>query len=57
MRTALFTALTTGSFCGLFALGVDAVTMGLSWWQIILAGAVSGFCGSMFAHLVLRGRS
>jgi len=55
-RQALIAALTTGGFCAVFASVVDAVTMALSLWQVMLAGGISGFLGSLLASLVWRKR-
>jgi len=46
-------ALTTGAFCAVFASAVDMVTDALSLWQVMAAGGVSGFLGSLFASFVL----
>ena len=56
-RSILITALTTGGFCSIFAVGVDVATEMLAWWQVLLAGGVSGFLGSLFANLVWKGRA
>lgn len=53
MTRALLTAITTGIFCGGFAWVVNAATMSLNWWQIIMAGMVSGFTGSLVAYFIL----
>lgn len=55
-RAAIMTALTTGGFCSIFAVGVDAVTDSLNLWQVMIAGGVSGFLGSLFARMVLSKR-
>ena len=52
-RAILAAALTTGAFCAVFAGVVDAVTDALSMAQVVIVGAVSGFCGSLFASLML----
>ena len=54
MNPILVTAALTGAFCALFAGLVDAVTDALALWQVMILGAVSGFCGSLFAKLCLR---
>lgn len=54
MRFVLISACTTGVFCGGFAAVVDAITDALSMWQVIGLAIVSGFCGSIFASIVLR---
>jgi hypothetical protein len=57
MRMVLLSATATGVFCAGFAAVVDAVTDALSMWQVIGLAMVSGFCGSIFASLVLgRGK-
>lgn len=55
-RVILLAALTTGAFCAVFAGFVDVVTDTLTLWQVLAAGGVSGFFGSLFASLVLRRR-
>ncbi|MDJ0629837.1 MAG: hypothetical protein QNJ44_16385 [Rhodobacter sp.] len=55
-RAILLAAVTTGAFCAIFAVMVDAATDALSIWQVAVAGLVSGFLGSLFASLVLRRR-
>ncbi len=54
LRMILIAALTTGLFCAIFAMVVDAVTDALEIWQVAVAGLISGFLGSLFASLVLR---
>ena len=56
MRTVLLTSVVTGLFCSAFAGLVDVITDALSLWQVMILGAVSGFCGSLIAQIVLRGR-
>ena len=55
-RAILMTALLTGVFCAGFAVIVDAVTDALPMLAAIALAFVSGFCGSLFAQIVLRGR-
>ena len=50
----LMTSVLTGVFCAVFALGVDAVFSALPMLAGIALAFVSGFCGSLFAQLVLR---
>ena len=47
-------ALTTGAFCAVFAVVVDLATEMLRTWQVLVAGGISGFLGSLFASLLLR---
>ncbi len=56
IRAMLSTALVTGAFCALFAAGVDLVTEALAIWQVMIAGAVSGFLGSLVGQIVIGGR-
>lgn len=53
-RLILIRAILTAAFCAVFALIVDMVLDQLSAAQIMMIAAMSGFCGSLFAHLVLR---
>ena len=53
-RAVLTAALATGGFCAIFAAGVDLATDALALWQVLVAGGISGFCGSLFASFVLR---
>ena len=55
-RAMLSTAAATGAFCALFAAGVDLLTDALALWQLMIAGAVSGFLGSTFGQMVIRAR-
>ncbi|MBV2361203.1 hypothetical protein KUH32_15675 [Thalassococcus sp. CAU 1522] len=52
--TILLTAALTGLFCAVFAVVIDAVTDALSMATVIGLAFLSGFCGSLFAQLVLR---
>jgi hypothetical protein len=54
MNPVLLTAALTGLFCAMFAGLVDIVTDALAMWQVMILGAVSGFCGSLFAQFALR---
>ncbi|NSX55338.1 hypothetical protein [Parasulfitobacter algicola] len=56
-RTALLSAVATGAFCGPFALIVDTLSDGLGALEILAAGAISGFLGSLFAHFILWKKS
>ena len=56
LRPMLASAALTGLFCAIFAAGVDTVTGALSLWQVMGAGAISGFFGSLFAQTVLKSR-
>lgn len=50
--TALIPALLTGLFCAIFAFTANAVLSMTGMWAGIALAFVSGFCGSVFAHLV-----
>lgn len=52
----LLSALMTGVFCAGFAAVVDAITDALTMWQVIGIALLSGFCGSIFASVVLGRR-
>ena len=52
-RTVFTRAVLTGAFCSVFAIAVDALMDQLSMVQVMLAAAISGFLGSLFAHFVL----
>jgi len=56
IRAALPAALTTGAFCAIFAAVVDWATDALGFWQVLVAGGISGFLGSLFASFVLRSK-
>lgn len=51
---ALIPAMLTGLFCAVFALVANAVLSMTGMWAGIGLAFISGFCGSMFAHYVLR---
>lgn len=51
---ALIPAMLTGLFCALFAFVANAVLSITGMWAGIGLAFISGFCGSMFAHYVLR---
>ena len=53
LRPMLASAALTGLFCAVFAAGVDMVTDALTLGQVMIAGAVSGFLGSLFGQTVL----
>ena len=53
-RSLLLPAVLTGVFCAAFAVGIDYITDMLARGQVMLLSFVSGFCGSIFARLVLR---
>ncbi len=53
-RAMLISALTTGGFCAVYALAVDAVVSMVTTTQVALLAASSGFLGSLFASLVWR---
>ena len=55
-RVILSTAAATGAFCAVFAAGVDLATDALALWQVMIAGAASGFLGSMFGQMAIRRR-
>lgn len=53
MQAALITSVLTGVFCAVFAVGVNFVTSALSLLGVVGVAFASGFCGSLFAQLVL----
>lgn len=53
---SLTAAALTGLFCMGFALIVDLLTQHLSVVQAVALSFTSGFCGSVFAQLLLRRR-
>jgi len=57
VRTVLLSAFITGLFCAAFAGVVDLATGALSLPQIMLAGLVSGFLGSVVAHFIMKNRN
>ncbi|NNF23985.1 MAG: hypothetical protein HKN63_04175 [Rhodobacteraceae bacterium] len=56
MKPVLTSALLTGAFCAGFAVVIEQATDMLATGSVILFAALSGFLGSLFAQLVLRGR-
>ena len=54
-RKAFTSAALTGLFCMGFSVTVSWLTMTLSMTVLILLSFVSGFLGSLFARVVLRG--
>jgi len=54
LRTILLSALLTGIFCAIFAVGIDWLTDMLQRGQVIAVSFISGFCGSLFASTMLR---
>ena len=50
----LITASLTGGFCAVFALAVTALGALVSFLPGMIIAFISGFCGSLFASLVLR---
>ena len=58
LRALLIPEALTGLFCAGFAAGIDFLTDMLERQQVLLVSFISGFCGSLFAALVLgKGRS
>lgn len=57
IRAVVTTAALTGVFCAGFAMVVDLITDALPMLVAIALAFFSGFCGSLFAQFVLRGRS
>ena len=53
-RIILIRAVLTGAFCSVFAVVVDMLLDHLTIIQLMITATISGFCGSLFAHLVLR---
>lgn len=54
LRATLIPAVLTGVFCSVFAGVVDIVTDALSMMAVVIMAFISGFCGSLFARLILR---
>lgn len=52
----LFSALLTGSFCAAFAVCVDLLLPEFMGLEVAVIALISGFCGSIFANLVLSMR-
>lgn len=55
MRQTLMAAVLTGLFCMGFSVVVGWLSMTLSMLALVALSFVSGFCGSLFARLVLKG--
>lgn len=53
IRPILLTALLTGFFCAIFAVGIDLVTDMVDRTTVIVVSFTSGFLGSIFAQTVL----
>lgn len=53
MLRILYAAILTGTFCAVFAVGVDWLTEMLGRGQMFGISFVSGFLGSIFAQSVL----
>lgn len=53
IKTILISAVLTGLFCAVFAVGVDYLTDMLRRGQVIGISFTSGFLGSLFAQTVL----
>ncbi|MEJ6402173.1 hypothetical protein [Yoonia sp. 2307UL14-13] len=53
-KTILISASLTGCFCAIFALAVTALGTLVTFVPGMIIAFVSGFCGSLFAALVLR---
>ena len=52
-RAIVLTAMLTGIFCAVFAVGIDWATDMLERQQVIVVSFVSGVLGSLFAQTVL----
>ena len=52
-RSILLTAVLTGVFCAIFAVGIDWLTDMLEAGQVVAISFTSGFLGSLFAQTVL----
>ena len=53
IRSILLTAVLTGVFCAVFAVGIDWLTDMLEAGQVVAISFTSGFLGSLFAQTVL----
>ena len=53
IRPILLTAVLTGVFCAVFAVGIDWLTDMLEAGQVVAISFSSGFLGSLFAQTVL----
>ncbi|MBC6438191.1 MAG: hypothetical protein GDA52_08650 [Rhodobacteraceae bacterium] len=56
MPLRFLSAVLTGMFCAVFAGIISTATEALTLVQVMMIGGLSGFCGSVFASLCLRGR-
>lgn len=54
-RKAVIAATLTGLFCMGFSVLVGWLTTALSMGALVVLSFVSGFCGSLFARVVLKG--
>ncbi len=50
VKQIIITAVMTGAFCSVFAVGIDWVTDMLDRQQVIVVSFTSGFLGSLFAN-------
>ena len=50
----LLTSTVTGVFCAIFATVVDVMTDALTMGMVVVLAFASGFCGSLFAQIVLK---
>lgn len=55
-KMVLTTAIVTGLFCAGFAFVIEQVTDVLTLTQALLLAMISGFCGSLFAQLLFKGK-
>ncbi len=53
-RNFLLPASLTGLFCAGFAVVVDTILPPLMGLNVAIIAAISGFCGSIFARIILR---
>lgn len=53
VKQIIITAVLTGAFCSVFAVGIDWVTDMLDRQQVIFVSFTSGFLGSLFAQTVI----
>lgn len=53
IRPILLTAVLTGVFCAVFAVGIDWLTDMLEAGQVVAISFTSGFLGSLFAQTAL----
>lgn len=54
MTGGLIAAVIAGAFCAVFAVLVNAVLRPVMDLEVPISGAISGFCGSLFARHVLK---